>query len=41
VDHLREDFPPSTPIQQDQMEAFQATVQDLSAAIAKLVPATK
>lgn len=36
VDHLREEFPPSTPIMDNQMEAFQATVQELNAAIGSL-----
>ena len=36
VDHLREEFPPSTPIMDNQMEAFQATIQELNAAIGSL-----
>lgn len=41
VDHLREEFPPSTPIMANQMDAFQATVQELSMAIDNLNIATK
>ncbi|MBV43127.1 MAG: peptidase M23 [Crocinitomicaceae bacterium] len=36
VDHLREEFPPSTPIMYNQMEAFQTTIQELNAAIGSL-----
>jgi murein DD-endopeptidase MepM/ murein hydrolase activator NlpD len=35
VDHLREEFPPSTPIMANQMDAFQATVEKLSTAISE------
>jgi murein DD-endopeptidase MepM/ murein hydrolase activator NlpD len=41
VDHLREEFPPSTPIMANQMDAFQATVQELSMAIDNLNIAAK
>ena len=41
VDHLREEFPPSTPIMANQMDAFQATVEKLSTAISELNIATK
>ena len=41
VNHLREEFPPSTPIEKDKMNAFQATVQELSTAISALSVARK
>lgn len=41
VDHLREEYPPSTPIMANQMDAFQATVQELSMAIDNLNIAAK
>ena len=41
VNHLREEFPPSTPIEKEKMNAFQATVQELSTAISALSVARK
>ena len=41
VDHLREEFPPSTPIKDDQMDAFQAAIQEINEAITQLSSAAK
>ena len=41
VDHLREEFPPSTPIQAENMTEFQSTVQDLRKALVNLDAAAK
>lgn len=41
VDHLREEFPPSTPIQADHMTEFQSAVQDLRKALVNLDAAAK
>ena len=41
VDHLREEFPPSTPIKDDQMDAFQAAIQEINEAITGLSSVAK
>ena len=41
VDHLREEFPPSTPIKDDQMDAFQAAIQEINEALTGLSSVAK